>query len=101
MPPRRRLRRPGALTELPPLRIISQIAALQGAYYSAALLLTLFTSLASGTRFRADLVFGWEGVRGDTTQGWLQAFVWVLTGGLCLYVHRPPFCPERLGRHYN
>ena len=85
MPRRRnRLRRPGALTELPPLRIVSQIAALQGVYYAAALTLTLFTALAAGTRFGTELVFGWESVRGDTTQGWLLAFCLVLTGGLCL-----------------
>lgn len=84
MPRRRRLRRPGALTELPPLRIVSQIAALQGAFYASALALTLFTTLAAGTRFGGDLVFGWEGVRGDTTQGWLLAFVMVLSGGFCL-----------------
>ncbi|CAI4217824.1 unnamed protein product [Parascedosporium putredinis] len=84
MPRRRRLRRPGALTELPPLRIVTQIAALQSVYYSAAFLLTLFTSIVAGTKFGFDLIFGWEAVRGDTTQGWLMAFVWVLTGGLCL-----------------
>ncbi|KEZ44065.1 hypothetical protein SAPIO_CDS3809 [Scedosporium apiospermum] len=85
MPPRRRrLRRPGALSELPPLRIVTQIAALQSVYYSAAILLTLFTSLVAGLPFGLDLVFGWEAVRGDTTQGWLMAFVWTLTGGLCL-----------------
>ncbi|SPO07590.1 related to multi copy suppressor SYS1 [Cephalotrichum gorgonifer] len=83
MPRRRRLRRPGALSELPPLRIVTQIAALQGIYYASALLLTLFTALAAGTRFGVDLVLGWEAVRGDTTQGWLAAFVGVLEG-FCL-----------------
>ena len=82
---RRRLRRPGALTELPPLRIVSQIAALQAIYYAAAVALGLFTALAAGTSFGAANVLGWEGVRGDTTQGWLAAFVVVL-GGFCLYV---------------
>lgn len=84
--PRRPLRRPGALTELPPLRIVSQIAALQGVFYAAALTLTLFAALAAGTRFGVEMVFGWEGVRGDTTQGWLLGFLLVLSGGFFLCV---------------
>ncbi|TDZ54541.1 Protein SYS1 [Colletotrichum trifolii] len=86
MPRRRKPPRPGALADLPPLRIASQIAALQGMYYAAALVLTLFTALVAGTGFGLELVFGWEGVRGDTTQGWLGAFVWILDGGLCMAV---------------
>ncbi|OHW92731.1 integral membrane protein [Colletotrichum incanum] len=86
MPRRRKPPRPGALADLPPLRIASQIAALQGLYYAAALVLMLFTALVAGTGFTLDLVFGWEAVRGDTTQGWLGAFVWVLDGGLCMAV---------------
>ncbi|KAJ0277578.1 hypothetical protein COL940_007682 [Colletotrichum noveboracense] len=86
MPRRRKPPRPGALGELPPLRIASQIAALQGLYYAGALVLMLFTALVAGTRFSMELVFGWEAVRGDTTQGWLSAFVWVLDGGLCMAV---------------
>ncbi|TQN67949.1 Protein SYS1 [Colletotrichum shisoi] len=86
MPRRRKPPRPGALADLPPLRIASQIAALQGLYYAAALVLMLFTALVAGTGFSPDLVFGWEAVRGDTTQGWLGAFVWVLDGGLCMAV---------------
>lgn len=82
MPRRRRPPRPGALTELPPLKILSQIAALQALYYTAALVLMLFTALVSGRGFQLDLVLGWSGVRGDTTQGWLNAFMWVLNGGL-------------------
>jgi len=84
MPRRRRVRRPGALTELPPLKIASQIAALQGIYYASALVLFLFTALVAGRSFSLDLIFGWESVRGDTTQGWLMGFVWVLVGGFCL-----------------
>lgn len=79
---RRRPPRPGALTELPPLRILSQIAALQALYYAAALTLMLFSSLVSGRGFKLDLVLGWSAVRADTTQGWLNAFMWVLDGGL-------------------
>ena len=84
MPRRRRVRRPGALTELPPFKIAGQIALLQGIFYTAALVLSLFTALVAGTGFSMELVFGWEAVRGDTTQGWLMAFVWILDGGLFL-----------------
>ncbi|KAK3689640.1 integral membrane protein S linking to the trans Golgi network-domain-containing protein [Podospora appendiculata] len=84
MPRRRRPPRSGALTELPPLKILSQIAALQGLYYLAALVLMSFTVLVTGTHFSADLVFGWAAVRGDTTEGWLMGFVWVLNGGLLM-----------------
>ncbi|KAL2186196.1 hypothetical protein L209DRAFT_754790 [Thermothelomyces heterothallicus CBS 203.75] len=83
---RRRPPRPGALSELPPLKILSQIAALQGLYYAVALILMLFTVLIAGTKFSLDLVFGWDAVRGDTTQGWLMGFVWVLDGGLAMAV---------------
>ncbi|KAK0725453.1 integral membrane protein S linking to the trans Golgi network-domain-containing protein [Lasiosphaeris hirsuta] len=78
---RRRPPRPGALTELPPLKILSQIAALQALYYAVALPLMLFTALVAGTPFSIDLVFGWSTVRGDTTQGWLFGFIWILDGG--------------------
>ncbi|KAJ4293040.1 hypothetical protein N0V88_005704 [Collariella sp. IMI 366227] len=81
---RRRPPRPGALSELPPLKILSQIAALQGLYYAAALVLMLFTALVAGNKFSLDLVFGWDTVRGDTTQGWLAGFIWVLDGGLIM-----------------
>ncbi|KAK4226678.1 integral membrane protein S linking to the trans Golgi network-domain-containing protein [Podospora fimiseda] len=81
---RRRPPRPGALSELPPLKILSQILALQALYYLFAFILLLFTSLASGTPFTLDLVFGWSQVRGDTTQGWLLGFIWVLDGGLLI-----------------
>ncbi|KAL7619572.1 hypothetical protein AAE478_010113 [Parahypoxylon ruwenzoriense] len=72
---RRRPPRAGAVNELPPLRILGQIAALQGIYYAAALVLMLFTSLVAGTRFGLDLIFGWADLRGDTTQGWLLGVV--------------------------
>ncbi|RYP73995.1 hypothetical protein DL771_003306 [Monosporascus sp. 5C6A] len=74
---RRRPPRSGAIAELPPLRILGQIAALQGIYYAAALVLMLFTTLVAGSQFTLDLVFGWSSLRGDTTQGWLVGFVWL------------------------
>ncbi|KAH8757200.1 integral membrane protein S linking to the trans Golgi network-domain-containing protein, partial [Diaporthe sp. PMI_573] len=83
---RRRPPRSGALTELPPLRILGQIAALQALYYFAALVLMLFTALVSGRGFSLDLVLGWSAVRGDTTQGWLNGFMWILDGGLFMAV---------------
>ncbi|ORY60801.1 integral membrane protein S linking to the trans Golgi network-domain-containing protein [Pseudomassariella vexata] len=81
MPRRRRPPRSGAITELPPLRILAQIAALQSIYYAVALILMLFTTLVAGSKFSLDLVFGWISLRGDTTQGWLMAFVWMCCAG--------------------
>lgn len=78
LPRRRRPPRPGALTELPPLRIVSQILALQSVYYVSAVALILFTALVMGTPFGASLVLGWEPLRGDTTTGWMLGFVWLL-----------------------
>lgn len=93
---RRRPPRSGAIAELPPLRILGQIAALQGIYYSVALVLMLFTSLVMGLQFNLDLVFGWASLRGDNTQGWLIAFVWLCCAG-AVYVlslsSRSPYSP--------
>ncbi|PHH59579.1 hypothetical protein CDD81_2844 [Ophiocordyceps australis] len=86
MPRRRRPPRAGALSDLQPLRIASQIALLQVLFYAAALVLMLFTALVAGISFSPALVLGWEAVRGDTTRGWLMAFVWLLDGGLCMAV---------------
>ncbi|KAK8055071.1 hypothetical protein PG993_000298 [Apiospora rasikravindrae] len=77
MPRRRKPPRAGAIGELPPLRILSQIAATQGIYYATALILFLFTGLVAGTGFHMDLVFGWASLRGDTTQGFVYAFIWL------------------------
>ncbi|KAI1385754.1 integral membrane protein S linking to the trans Golgi network-domain-containing protein [Hypoxylon trugodes] len=79
---RRKPPRSGAVNELPPLRLLGQIAALQSIYYATALVLMLFTSLVAGTRFNLDLVFGWANLRGDTTQGWLVGFVWLCCAGV-------------------
>ncbi|OTB01984.1 hypothetical protein M426DRAFT_208531 [Hypoxylon sp. CI-4A] len=81
---RRKPPRAGAANELPPLRILGQIAALQSIYYAAALVLMLFTTLVAGTRFGLDLVFGWADLRGDTTQGWLMGFVWLCCAGVAI-----------------
>lgn len=92
---RRRPPRSGAIAELPPLRILGQIAALQGIYYSVALLLMLFTSLVMGLQFNLDLVFGWASLRGDNTQGWLIGFVWLCCAG-AMYVLWPLPSPPPL-----
>ena len=92
---RRRPTRSGAIAELPPLRILGQIAALQCIYYAAALVLMLFATLVAGSRFSLDLVFGWASLRGDTTHGWLMAFVWLCCAGV-MYVPLPPPPPPSL-----
>jgi hypothetical protein len=84
MPRRRKPPRAGALSELQPLKIATQIAILQALYYLTAGILMLFTALVAGTRFNVNMILGWDGVRGDTTQGWLLSFVWLLDGGLCM-----------------
>ncbi|KAK4198823.1 integral membrane protein S linking to the trans Golgi network-domain-containing protein [Triangularia verruculosa] len=81
---RRRPPRPGSLSELPPLKIASQILALQALYYIFSFILLLFSSLVAGTPFSLDLVLGWESIRGDTTQGWLCGFLAVLNGGVLM-----------------
>lgn len=79
---RRRPPRPGALNDLPPLKIIRQIVLLQSIYYISALLLILFTALVAGKRFNLDLLFSWRSIRGDTTVGWMLGVVWLLNGGV-------------------
>jgi protein SYS1 len=93
---RRKPPRSGAIAELPPLRIAGQIAALQGIYYAAALVLMLFMSLVAGTGFSLDLVFGWGALRGDTTQGWLVGFVWLCCAGAVYVNPLYPTMPSQL-----
>lgn len=78
MPRRRRPPRPGALSELAPLRILTQIFALQVIYYVSAALLVLFTALVAGKPLRLDLLFSWRSLRGDVTSGWILGVVWML-----------------------
>jgi hypothetical protein len=81
MPPRRRKPpRAGALTELPPLKIIRSIILLQLAYYVTAVILILFTALVAGQNFSLDLIFDWKSIRGDSTIGWTLGLVWLLVG---------------------
>ncbi|KAL5601414.1 hypothetical protein BROUX41_002599 [Berkeleyomyces rouxiae] len=81
---RRRARRSGAISELPPLRIFTQLVLLQALYYAVALVLTIFSSLVAGQPWKPALVFGWADVRGDVTTGWLLALLMVLDGGVVI-----------------
>ncbi|KAG6025412.1 hypothetical protein E4U19_003159 [Claviceps sp. Clav32 group G5] len=83
---RRKPPRAGALTEIQPLKIATQIAILQALYYLTAGILMLFTALVTGMSFSLNMLLGWDGVRGDTTRGWLLSFVWLLDGGLFMSV---------------
>jgi hypothetical protein len=75
---RRRPPRAGALTELPPLKIASQIVLLQTVFYLSALALILFSALVAGRQFSLDMVFDWHSLRGDTTVGWTLGLDWLL-----------------------
>ena len=79
---RRRPPRPGALADLSPLRIASQIALLQLCYYGAALVLIVFTTFVAGQHPDPSLLLDWKNVRGDVTTGWTLGLCWVLVGGL-------------------
>jgi Integral membrane protein S linking to the trans Golgi network len=93
MPPRRRKPpRAGALTDLPPLKIIRSIFLLQLAYYATAAILILFTTLILGQKFTPALIFSWRSVRGDTTIGWTIGFTWLLTGFIT-YDHEHVYSP--------
>jgi len=81
-PPRRRAppRRSGALTDLPPLKIVKKIVLLQLAYYASATVLVLFTTQVYGAPFNMALILSWDSIRGDTTFGWILGLVWLLNG---------------------
>ncbi|KAK3207292.1 hypothetical protein GRF29_103g442421 [Pseudopithomyces chartarum] len=83
MPRRRRPPRPGALADLSPTRIASQILLLQLAYYACAAVLIIFTALVFGKEISTDLLFSWQSLRGDTTVGWTLGLVWVLNSLTC------------------
>jgi hypothetical protein len=90
---RRRPPRPGALTELPPLKILTQIVLLQVVWYAVGTLLILFTALVAGKKFSFDLVLSWRSLRGDTTVGWMLGLVWLLNsvvGFVSLSTSLPP-----------
>lgn len=76
---RRKPARPGALADLSPWRILSQIAVLQFCYYGAAVILMVFVTLVAGQHPNAALIFDWKSVRGDITSGWTTALCWILS----------------------
>ncbi|QKX56162.1 uncharacterized protein TRUGW13939_03262 [Talaromyces rugulosus] len=99
MPPRRRPPRPGALTELPPLKIVRKIFLLQLLYYVCATALVLFATVVAGSVFSLDLIFSWDSLRGDTTVGWMLSLVWMLNSFICvifllLIVSRSKLVPD-------
>ncbi|KAK4540898.1 hypothetical protein LTR36_008840 [Oleoguttula mirabilis] len=75
---RRRPPRPGALADLAPLRILSQIALLQLCYYGAALVLIVFTTFVAGKHPDASQLLDWHNLRGDVTTGWTLGLCWML-----------------------
>ncbi|KUJ15104.1 uncharacterized protein LY89DRAFT_708603 [Mollisia scopiformis] len=96
---RRRPPRPGALTELPPLKILTQILLLQTIWYTVGIALILFTALVAGKHFSLDLVFSWRALRGDTTVGWMLGLVWLLNSfigviSILLLISRSKFVPD-------
>ncbi|PMD66836.1 uncharacterized protein K444DRAFT_639045 [Hyaloscypha bicolor E] len=96
---RRRPPRPGALTELPPLKILTQIVLLQVVWYAVGTLLILFTALVAGKKFSFDLVLSWRSLRGDTTVGWMLGLVWLLNSvvgavSILLLISRSKLVPD-------
>lgn len=78
MPRRRRPARPGALADLAPTKILSQIVVLQIVYYGIAAALILFSTLVAGSPVTIDLLLSWKTVRADITTGWLLALCWMM-----------------------
>lgn len=78
MPRRRRPARPGALADLAPFRILTQILVLQALYYACAAALILFTTLVAGKEVSISLLLDWKEVRGDVTTGWTLALCWMM-----------------------
>lgn len=78
MPRRRRPPRPGALADLAPLRILTQICLLQMFYYMVAVILIIFTTFVAGKHPEPGMFFDWRNVRGDVTTGWTLGLCWML-----------------------
>jgi len=76
--PRRRPPRAGALRDLSPTKIATQIALLQTGFYLVAFILITFTTLVAGQPWSVGLFFDWRNIRGDTTTGWMLALCWEL-----------------------
>ncbi|KAL2356247.1 integral membrane protein S linking to the trans Golgi network-domain-containing protein [Cryomyces antarcticus] len=84
MPRRRRPPRPGALADLSPLRILTQIIILQVLYYACAAVLILFTALVAGKDVSLDLLLSWRPLRGDVTVGWMLGLCWMMDSLICV-----------------
>jgi hypothetical protein len=82
---RRRPPRPGALADLAPLRILTQILVLQLFYYGIAIVLIVFTTLVEGEHVAPAMIFDWSHIRGDVTTGWTLGLCWMLDS-LGMYV---------------
>lgn len=95
---RRRPPRPGALIELPPLKILSQIVLLQTIWYTFGTVLILFMALVAGAHFNMDMVLSWRSLRGDTTVGWMLGLVWMLDSFLG-YVRKEAPQSSPVGAH--
>ena len=78
MPRRRRPPRPGALADLSPIRILTQIAVLQLSYYGVALILIVFTTFVAGKHPDASQLLDWRNLRADVTTGWTLGLCWML-----------------------
>ncbi|KIM98139.1 hypothetical protein OIDMADRAFT_128887 [Oidiodendron maius Zn] len=96
---RRRPPRPGALIELPPLKILSQIVILQTIWYTLGTVLILFMALVAGAHFNLDMVLSWRSLRGDTTVGWMLGLVWMLDSfleviAILFFISRSKLVPD-------
>lgn len=91
---RRRPPRSGALIELPPLKILSQIVLLQTIWYTLGTVLILFMALVAGAHFNLDMVLSWRSLRGDTTVGWMLGLVWMLDSFLEYVQNWPLYTPS-------
>jgi hypothetical protein len=86
--PRRRPPRAGALNDLSPVKLATQIAILQVAYYLVAFVLIAFTTLVAGQAFGFGTILDWQTIRGDNTVGWTLGLCWMLDAGVWC-VHSP------------
>jgi len=94
----RRPARPGALKDLAPLRILTQIALLQLSYYLVAIILIAFISVVgTGQRPASKDFFDWRELRGDVTKGWTLGLCWMLDS-LVTYVR---LCTVSADRNYR
>ncbi|ETI29522.1 hypothetical protein G647_01975 [Cladophialophora carrionii CBS 160.54] len=97
--PRRKPPRSGALTELPPLKILRSILVLQLWYYTTFFIFAVFVSLVLGQEFSPDLVLDWRSVRGDNTLGWTVGFLCVVNGfvtviPILIFISRSKLVPD-------